>query len=61
MENTKLTPRGAFETIYSRLNFLERDCLYGEEAEVVREALDSMAILCGGYFPPEPDSELGVK
>jgi hypothetical protein len=52
-----MTPLEAFETIYSRLNFLERDCLYGEEAEVVREALDSMAILCGGYFPPEPDSE----
>jgi hypothetical protein len=57
MKNTKLTPKEAFETIYSRLNFLEGDCFYGEEAEIVRDALDSMAALSGGYFPPEPDSE----
>jgi len=43
MKNTKLTPKEAFETIYSRLNFLEGDCFYGEEAEIVRDALDSMA------------------
>jgi hypothetical protein len=47
-----MTPIEAFETIYSRLNFLERDCLYGEEAEVVREALDTMEMLARPYSQP---------
>ena len=47
-----MTPIEAFETIYNRLNFLQEDCLYDEEARIVREALDAMEMLARPYSQP---------
>ena len=52
MKNTKPTPREAFELIYNRLNFMHGDCFYGEEARVVREALDAMEMLARPHSHP---------